>query len=108
MDWFVYDNSLRHERVKQRTDEHLELVGMYSSAYVYFSQHWFRYLVIYCSRYIKPDMKEITGIANIYMFKVNSRNTRKKCDICSKLTIKTPERRHLVRYLNPFLANALI
>ena len=24
----------------------------------------------------------------------NSRNTRKKCEICSKLTIKTPERRH--------------
>ena len=33
--------------------------------------------------------------ANIYLFKVN-RNNRKKCEICSKLTIKTPERyRHL-------------
>ena len=31
--------------------------------------------------------------ANIYLFKVNNRNTRKKCEICSKLTIKTPERR---------------
>ena len=29
-----------------------------------------------------------------YMFKVNNRNTRTKCDICSKLTIKTPERCH--------------
>ena len=28
------------------------------------------------------------------MFKVNSRNTRTRCEICSKLTIKTPERRH--------------
>ena len=28
--------------------------------------------------------------ANIYLFKVNSRNTRKKCKICSKLTMKTP------------------
>ena len=26
--------------------------------------------------------------ANIYMFKLNHRNTRKKCEICSKLTIK--------------------
>ena len=26
--------------------------------------------------------------ANIYLFKVNHRNTRKKCEICSKLTIK--------------------
>ena len=32
--------------------------------------------------------------ANIYLFKVNNRNTRKRCCICSKLTIKTPERRH--------------
>ena len=28
-----------------------------------------------------------------YMFKVNNRNTRTRCGICSKLTIKTPERR---------------
>ena len=34
------------------------------------------------------------GPANIYLFKVNNRSTRKKCEICSKLTIKTPERRH--------------
>ena len=25
--------------------------------------------------------------ANIYLFKVNNRNTRKRCEICSKLTI---------------------
>ena len=29
-----------------------------------------------------------------YMFKVNNRNTRSSCEICSKLTIKTPERWH--------------
>ena len=29
-----------------------------------------------------------------YMFKVNNRNTRARCEICSKLTIKTPERRY--------------
>ena len=28
------------------------------------------------------------------MFKVNNRNTRTKCEICSKLGIKTPQRRH--------------
>ena len=32
--------------------------------------------------------------ANIYFLKVNNRNTRKKCEICSKLRIKTTERRH--------------
>ena len=29
----------------------------------------------------------------IYLLKVNNRNTRTRCEICSKLTIKTPERR---------------
>ena len=33
--------------------------------------------------------------ANNYMFKINNRNTRTRCEICSKLTIKTPERRLL-------------
>ena len=28
------------------------------------------------------------------MFKVNCRNTKTKCEICSKLTIKTPEQLH--------------
>ena len=32
--------------------------------------------------------------ASMYLFKVNIRNTRKRCDICSKLTIKPPERRY--------------
>ena len=32
--------------------------------------------------------------AENYMFKVNNRNTRTWCEICSKLTIKTTERRH--------------
>ena len=31
--------------------------------------------------------------AGIYLLKVNNRNTRTMCEICSKLTIKTPERR---------------
>ena len=33
--------------------------------------------------------------AGNYMFKVSNRNTRKGCEICSELTIKTPERRPL-------------
>ena len=30
--------------------------------------------------------------AGIYLLKINNRNTRARCEICSKLTIKTPER----------------
>ena len=28
-----------------------------------------------------------------YMVKINNRNTTTRCEICSKLTMKTPERR---------------
>ena len=31
--------------------------------------------------------------AGNYMFNVNNRDTRTRCEICSKLTTKTPERR---------------
>ena len=31
--------------------------------------------------------------AGTYLLKVNNRNTRTRCEICSKLTIKVPERR---------------
>ena len=35
--------------------------------------------------------------AKICLLKVNNRNTRKSCEICSKLTMKTPECRHWSR-----------
>ena len=34
------------------------------------------------------------NLAGNYMFKVNNRNTRTRCETCSKLIIKIPERRH--------------
>ena len=36
--------------------------------------------------------------ADNYMFKVNNRSARTRCEICSKLTIKTLERRHWRRF----------
>ena len=41
---------------------------------------------IFCER------KSIIPVG-IYLLQVNSRNTGTRCEICSKLTIKTPERR---------------
>ena len=35
-----------------------------------------------------------TSPTDNYMFKDNDRNTRTRCEICSNVTIKTPERRH--------------
>ena len=42
--------------------------------------------------------------AGIYLLKVSNKNTRIKCEICSKLTIKTPERPHWGRS-DVFIAN---
>ena len=47
---------------------------------------------------------EIANLANIYLFKVTNKNTRKRCEIYSKLTIKTPERRQR-RYSGVFMVN---
>ena len=37
------------------------------------------------------NVKSRFNLDGIYLFKVNNRKTRTKCEICSKLTIKTPE-----------------
>ena len=42
----------------------------------------------------KAALKKVLFPANLYLLKVNNRNTRERCEIPSKLTIKTPERRH--------------
>ena len=42
---------------------------------------------------------------DIYLLKVNNRNTRTRCEICSKLTIKIPERRHSTRRSGIFTVN---
>ena len=42
--------------------------------------------------------------AGICMFKVSNRNTRTRCEICSKLTIKTPERLQW-RHSDVFIVN---
>ena len=42
--------------------------------------------------------KKVPKIANICLIKVNNRNTRKACEICSKLTIKIPKPRQGPNY----------
>ena len=45
---------------------------------------------------ISGDMRLLNKSSNpagIYLLKVNNRNTRTRCEICSKLTIKIPELR---------------
>ena len=42
--------------------------------------------------------------AKIYEFKVNNRSTKESCEICSKLTTKTPGRRQW-RFSGVFIVN---
>ena len=44
-------------------------------------------LTVFCKRYNNGRFPD-----NIYLFKLNNRNSTERCDICSKLTIKKPER----------------
>ena len=47
-------------------------------------------LVVICNA---ESTLKIHHPANMFLFKVNNRNTRKKCEIRPNLTIKTQERR---------------
>ena len=60
---------------------------VYMAALRLFQDH----IVIYCCQYFYYNTSIPVGI---YLLKVNNRNTRTRREICSKLTIKTPERRH--------------
>ena len=51
-----------------------------------FIQLFLVYIITAYDRYTFP--------ASIYLFKINNGNNRKRCEICSKLTIKKPERCH--------------
>ena len=37
---------------------------------------------------VTEDLRNVNFPANIHFFKVNNRSTRKRCEICSKLTLK--------------------
>ena len=58
--------------------------------------YFFYFLYISCNDHsTKIRSHSYSFTVGIYLLKVNYRNTRTKYEICSKLTIKTPERRHL-------------
>ena len=45
------------------------------------------------------SQKQNINSADIYLFKVNDENTGTLCEICSKLTIKIPERHQVFSLL---------
>ena len=54
---------------------------------------WLSILIHVQQQYVKIIVENFSRHlpAGIYLLKVNNRNTRTRCEICSKLTIKTPE-----------------
>ena len=50
--------------------------------------------MVFSSVGIQKEVCRQVHTTNIYLLKVNDRSTGKKCTICSKLTVKRPERRH--------------
>ena len=56
--------------------------------------YWYCFYCYYyqCLKYFSNNYRPNYPVS-IYLLKVNNRKTRTKCEICSKLAIKTPERR---------------
>ena len=66
------------------------------------SEELLKKLFVCCQMAAMPRMSNNTEIypVGIYLLKVNNRNTRTRCEMCSKLTIKTPVRRSGVFIVN--------
>ena len=51
--------------------------------------------LLFAKKCLRPESASLNNYhrdnpGNIYLFKVNNSNSRKRCEICSELTIKTP------------------
>ena len=75
---------------------------MYDVRCLMYSRHLPRCLFHRTFQSLKKCYECLQDPANIYLFKVNNRNTRKSCQICSKLAIRAPERRYW-HYLSVFV-----
>ena len=81
---FIHNNDIKIEIDNKIIEDESELTKTFN----------FHCISIVKSATGKHPTKLGTLAAGIYLLKVNNRNTRTRCEICSKLTIKTPERRH--------------
>ena len=53
------------------------------------------FLLLILNKLLPPKTTSLP--VGIYLLKANNRNNRTRCEICSKLTIRTPERRQAFR-----------
>ena len=80
-------SSLRHDFMTDRQSQYLPLVLVKS----FFVVFW-RFKMVRTFGNDSSTLILFYPTGN-YMFTVNNRNAKTRCRICSKLTIKTPERR---------------
>ena len=73
----IYNKLISHAEISQITDKDLVLFNLLRKP----SEEW--------------SKKSVTTYpAGIYLLKVNNRNNRRRCEICSKVILKTLERRY--------------
>ena len=101
--FWISSHHVKHEKRKNLNGKRKPVQGQpYRVGYVlqnlFRQDHWQRSTGrVTCQHltkaYLRPYQASIpTGI---YLLKVNNINTKTRCEICSKLTIKTPERRYV-------------
>ena len=96
MDWFIYDNGPRHERVKQvyyrriLKDCKQQGTKRWDSNKMGCTQlfNWF-FKDLFVGEMSFSLSQERVSPAGIYLFKVNNGKVRTMCEISSKLTLKT-------------------
>ena len=76
----------------------INLVGLSISIKLKATQKTLITFLLYISKDLVKAMK--TFPAETFLLKVNDKNTRTRCKICLKLTIKTPEREWRVFIVN--------
>ena len=87
-------NTVHHSVVNSKTPEKTEAhYRSLSYFWCQFSFYWEKYCLIWSEFDKMVSYIIFLNSLNIYLFQVNNSNIRKRCEICSMLIIKTPERR---------------
>ena len=122
--WSCHKKSTEaHQSLRTKANLLMKIKYMYmASLFCFVIVHWnSNILFIYTFRYLlmnKFMMWSIVYTANVYLFKINNKNTRERCEISSKLKIKKTRTtsltsfwcfyRYLWKFFTPFLMFLLL
>ena len=65
-----------------------KFIWIFQTHYLFLKHYLFPIYLLTTKKFAKNEVPS----TDFYSFKVNNRNTGKRCEMCSKLTVKTPER----------------